>query len=147
MPNKKHLLVLCLFFSLTNLVAQEWLTDFTAAKKLAAVDNKPIILVFQGSDWCAPCIKLDRDIWQSEAFKKYAAQHYVMLLADFPRKKKNALSDAQTAANALLAEAYNPKGNFPLVVVLDAAGKVLGKTGYKKTSPEKYIASLNTFIQ
>ena len=70
-----------------------------------------------------------------------------MLLDDFPRKKKNALSDAQTAANALLAEAYNPKGNFPLVVVLDAAGKVLGKTGYKKTSSEKYIASLNAFIQ
>lgn len=147
MPNKIYLLVLCFFFSITTIVAQEWLTDFTTAKDLAAVDNRPIILVFQGSDWCAPCIKLDRDIWQSEAFKEYAAQHYIMLLADFPRKKKNALSDAQTHANALLADAYNPNGNFPLVLVLDTAGKILGKTGYKKTSPQKYIDLLNSFIQ
>lgn len=133
--------------NMTTATAQEWQTDFTEAKKTAKAESKPIILVFQGSDWCAPCIKLDREIWSTEAFKKYAGEHYVMVQADFPRKKKNTLSEAQTAANSKLAEAYNKNGIFPFVVVLDANGKVLGETSYKKITPEAYIKELNTFTK
>ena len=106
---------------------------------------RPIILVFQGSDWCAPCIKLDREIWSTEVFKKYATENYVMLQADFPRRKKNALPEPQTKANAALAEKYNKQGYFPFVVVLDSNGKVLGESSYKKTTPENYIKELNAF--
>lgn len=145
---KKNILtVLVVLFTICGVTAQEWHTDFAKAKKTATAENKPIILVFQGSDWCAPCIKLDREIWSTEAFKKYAAKNYVMLQADFPRKKKNALSEAQTAVNAKLAETYNKNGIFPFVVVMDATGKVLGETSYKKTTPEAYIKELNTFTK
>ena len=68
-----------------------------------------------------------------------------MLRADFPRKSKNALPKEQQEANAKLAEAYNKNGIFPLVVVLDANGRVLGKTSYKKMSPDEYIALLESF--
>ena len=136
-----------LLLSITAAFAQEWQTDFNNAKKLAGTENKPIILVFQGSDWCAPCIKLDREIWSSDTFKEYASEHYIMLLADFPRRKKNALSEEQAAANAKLAETYNTIGAFPFVVVLDSHGKVLGQTGYKKVSPEEYIKELNSFVK
>lgn len=128
-------------------IAQEWQTDINIAKEIAAKQNKPIILVFQGSDWCAPCIKLDREIWSTEVFKKYAKENYVMLKADFPRKKTNVLPEAQVKANALLAEKYNKQGYFPFVVVLDYNGNVLGESGYKKTSPENYIKELNAFIK
>ena len=60
--------------------AQDWNTDFEKAKSIAKAENKPIILVFQGSDWCAPCIKLDKEIWSSETFKAYAKKHYVMVI-------------------------------------------------------------------
>ncbi|HIB48931.1 MAG TPA: thioredoxin family protein [Flavobacteriaceae bacterium] len=144
---KELVILLILFFTaLPSLVAQEWQTNFEDALEIASEENKPIILVFQGSDWCAPCIKLDREIWSSEVFKKYAADHYVMLQANFPRKKMNALSETQTKANAKLAETYNKQGFFPHVVILDSKGNVLGETGYKKTTPEKYINVLNTYI-
>ena len=42
---------------------------------IASKESKPIILVFQGSDWCAPCIKLDREILSSDTFKKYANEN------------------------------------------------------------------------
>ena len=138
------MLVLMLTFSIS---AQNWVTDFEEAKNLAAVENKPIILVFKGSDWCAPCIKLDHEIWSTDVFRAYAEGHFVMLQADFPRKKKNVLSEAQVSANAALAEKYNQNGIFPLVVVLDSKGDVLGETGYKKLSPEDYISLLNSLIQ
>ena len=70
-----------------------------------------------------------------------------MLRADFPRRKKNALSEIQTKANAKLAETYNKNGVFPFVVVLDQKGNVLGETGYKKTTPKAYIDRLNSFIK
>jgi thioredoxin-related protein len=127
--------------------AQNWQTDFATAKQLAAKEGKPIILVFQGSDWCVPCIKLDREVWSTEAFKKYSAKNYVMLLADFPRKSKNALPETQIKANAQLAEKYNKNGIFPFVVVLDLHGKVLGETSYKKATPENYIKELNSFMK
>ncbi|MDP5082548.1 MAG: thioredoxin family protein [Winogradskyella sp.] len=145
--NKLLIAVIVMLVSITSTIAQEWQTDFATAKDLATKQNKPIILVFQGSDWCAPCIKLDREIWSTETFKKFASTNYIMLQADFPRRTKNSLSESQTAANAKLAERYNKNGIFPFVVVLDSKGKVLGETSYKKTTPEKYIEELNAFIK
>jgi thioredoxin-related protein len=138
---------LVLLINVGTITAQEWQTNISVAKEIAADNNKPIILVFQGSDWCAPCIKLDRQIWSTDIFKKYAKGNFVMLQADFPKRKKNALSKSQADKNAKLAEKYNKNGIFPFVVVLNANGKVLGETGYKKTTPENYIKELNAFIK
>lgn len=143
--NKGILLSMLIFMNLSFGFAQDWQTDIVKAKEIAASENKAIILVFQGLDWCAPCIKLDREIWSTDTFKNYAKEHYVMLQANFPRKSKNALSEEQKQANADLAEIYNKRGIFPFVVVLDSKGKVLGETGYKKTSPKEYIDELNAF--
>ncbi|MFT6370398.1 MAG: thioredoxin-related protein [Maribacter sp.] len=133
------------FFSLSGM-SQDWETSFETAKATAKKIQVPIILVFQGSDWCAPCIKLDREVWSTPVFQKYAADNYVMLQADFPRKKTNQLSKEQTTANKLLAEKYNQKGIFPLVVVLNADGKELGQTSYKRIAPEAYIKELNSYL-
>jgi len=139
--------LIVMIVSINTIIAQEWQTEINFAKEIATKESKPIILVFQGSDWCGPCIKLDREIWSTDTFKKYAKEHYVMLKADFPRRKKNKLSEKQTKANALLAEKYNKQGFFPFVVVLDSSGKVLGESSYKKTTPENYIKELNAFTK
>jgi thioredoxin-related protein len=142
---KKIASTLIIFMFALTLSAQEWQTDLEAAKGLAKDQNKEILLVFQGSDWCAPCIKLDREIWTSDKFKAYSKDHFILVKADFPRRKKNQLETAQQEKNDKLAEKYNPKGYFPLVVVMDKEGHVLGKTGYKKVTPEEYIEILNSF--
>lgn len=141
----RKLLFVCLLYVPMALCAQEWNDDFKDAMAIAQQENKPIILVFSGSDWCAPCIKLDRDIWQSEEFKAYSKQNYVLYRADFPRKKENKLKDQLIQQNKELADRYNSKGYFPLVLVLDKNGKILGETGYKKTTPKSYISLFNSF--
>ncbi|EDP71754.1 hypothetical protein FBALC1_04682 [Flavobacteriales bacterium ALC-1] len=139
-------LIICLAFLLPLCCfAQEWNTDFETAKSIAKEKNKTIVLVFQGSDWCAPCMKLDKEIFQSEEFKSHATSNYVMLKADFPRRKKNALSKELQEHNEKLAEAYNKNGYFPYVVVLNYKGDVLGEVGYKKASPASYIELLESF--
>ena len=135
---RKLLLLFALAIS-NFVVSQEWQTNFEEAKKIATEQDKNVVIVFSGSDWCAPCIKLDKNIWQSEAFKKEAKEEWVLVKANFPRKKANELPKEQTEHNRKLAEKYNVEGSFPLVVVLDKNGKVLGKMGFKNVSPEEYI--------
>ncbi|MDA3839243.1 MAG: FAD:protein FMN transferase, partial [Candidatus Delongbacteria bacterium] len=120
--------------------------DYDTAVKQAAKENKPVILVIQGSDWCTPCIKLDKNIWSSEEFISYSKEHLILLQADFPRKKKNKLSKDQQEKNNKLFEKYNTSESVPFVVVLNSDGKVLGTTGYKDISPSEYIKLLNSFI-
>ena len=136
------IIVSLLFLFPFTLFSQEWLTSFEDAKKEALSQNKKIVLVFQGSDWCAPCIKLDKEIWSTEEFQKLSKEHFVMLLADFPRKKANQPSEKLRQQNNALAEKYNSQGFFPLAVVLDYKGKVLGKMGYEKISPNDYFEKL-----
>ena len=135
---------LFLIFSL-SLSAQNWVTDFETAKTKAEQENKQILLVFSGSDWCAPCIKLDKNIWQTNTFQDYAETHLILLRADFPRRRKNQLSEQQQKHNNNLAEQYNPNGYFPLVVLLNADGTILNKLGYKALEPQAYINEINTY--
>ncbi|MFC2109633.1 thioredoxin family protein [Bacteroidota bacterium] len=141
MKLKITLFFICLSFTI---YAQDWQINMDTAANIAKEHNKKIVLVFQGSDWCAPCIKLDKKIWSTELFKNYAKDNFVMVKADFPRRKKNKLSEELTKQNGLLFEKYNRNGIFPFVVVLDADKKVLKTTGYKqKMNVREYIDHLN----
>jgi thioredoxin-related protein len=87
---RPSILLIAALISSGKVLAQEWQYDWNSALNIAAKEDKPIVLVFQGSDWCSLCIRLDREVWSTEWFSKYAKSHYVMLSADFPRKKANA---------------------------------------------------------
>ncbi len=142
----KRLIIVLLIFPASFMAgAQDWYTNFESAKEKATSEDKLILMVFQGSDWCAPCIKLSREVWETEAFRQYAADHFIMVQVDFPRRKQNALPEDQQTHNAMLAERYNQNGIFPLVVILTPTGKVIGETGYMNYSPDKYIDHLNSF--
>ena len=138
----KHFLLIVFILSLNTarLSAQDWRTDWDIAGVEAEQANKKLILVFSGSDWCIPCIKLEKEIWESLSFTQYAEQYYVLFRADFPKRKKNKLPEKIQKLNDRLASEYNSKGYFPLVVVLDTKGKVKGQLGYEKLTPEAYIA-------
>ena len=138
----KHFLLIVFILSLNTarLSAQDWRTDWDIARVEAEQANKKLILVFSGSDWCIPCIKLEKEIWESSSFTQYAEQYYVLFRADFPKRKKNKLPEMIQKLNDRLASKYNSKGYFPLVVVLDAKGKFKGQLGYEKLTPEAYIA-------
>ncbi|UOB16757.1 thioredoxin family protein [Abyssalbus ytuae] len=136
--------LLCMLFSITTF-SQVWEKDFQSAQDLASKENKHIILVFSGSDWCAPCIRLDKKVWQSKDFRDYAANHWVLYKADFPRKKANQLPEDITRKNKELADKYNPQGMLPLVFILNKDGEVIGKTGFKNISAKEYVEVLKAF--
>ncbi|WP_299242337.1 thioredoxin family protein [uncultured Aquimarina sp.] len=138
------ILVFMFVFSSTA-YAQDWKYDFDEAKTLAKEKDQNIVLLFTGSDWCPPCIKLERKIFSDPEFNKFADQNFVWVKADFPKRKKNKLSEIQQQKNMELAERYNKKMVFPVILVIDKEGKVLGATGYRKMSAKRYIELLTTF--
>jgi thioredoxin-related protein len=140
---KKRWVFIALFM-VTFGYSQNWKTNFEEAKKEASDQNKKILLVFSGSDWCAPCIKLDNVVWKSEAFKSESEKNWVIYKADFPKKKANQLSPELTECNNKLAEKYNKNGSFPLVILLDKTGKVIGMTGFKNVSASEYIQLIHS---
>lgn len=139
--NKLTLLILCMFGTLNY--AQSWQTNFENAKAQAIKENKNILLVFSGSDWCAPCMKLDKIVWKSPEFQEESEKNWIIYKADFPKKKANQLPIELAAENKKIAEKYNKEGSFPLVVLLDKNGKVLGITGFKNVSAANYIKTIH----
>ncbi len=127
--------------------SQDWKTNFDIVKSEAVTQNKNILLVFSGSDWCAPCIKLEKIIFESAEFKEFAATNLILARADFPRKKQNQLDPEVKKQNEELSEKYNIDGIFPLVILLNNKGEVLGTTSYKNVSPKEYIQLLNSFFK
>jgi thioredoxin-related protein len=131
-----------LFFSAPN-----WEKDFSKAVGMAREQNKYIVLNFSGSDWCIPCIRMHKDIFDSPEFTAYAADNLILVNADYPRLKKNQLSKEQSKLNDQLAESYNPEGTFPLTLLLDKNGKVVKKwEGNPEMKPAVFVNAIKTII-
>jgi thioredoxin-related protein len=124
-----------------------WETDIDAAKREATQQHKHILLSFSGSDWCGPCIRLHKEIFNSPSFTQFAEKDLVLVNADFPRLKKNQLTKSLQHQNDLLADKYNPKGAFPFTLLIDADGKVL-KTwdGLPKETPEEFVNEIDAAL-
>ena len=81
------LLLLCSFLPSPD----GWTSDFDEARALATKHEKLILLNFSGSDWCLPCMRLRKDVFETQEFRAYASENLVLVNADFPRQKKNKL--------------------------------------------------------
>lgn len=119
---KNFLVLLCCIALLSFTV---WETDFEKARQLAKEKHTLILLNFSGSDWCGPCIRMRKEIFESPAFSSMADASLVLVNADFPRNKKNKLSEQAKKQNELLADKYNPEGKFPFTLLINPDGKII----------------------
>lgn len=116
-----------------------WQSNFEEAKQVANEEDKKILMVFSGSDWCAPCMKLKKKILSTEEFQAFEKENLVVLYLDFPKRKKNRLSKELTSHNEALAEQYNRSGSFPSILLMDSSGKIIKNLRYEGQSPKDFI--------
>ncbi|HEV8083150.1 MAG TPA: thioredoxin family protein [Chitinophagaceae bacterium] len=112
-------------FSFIIMSFNVWQQDFETAKQVAKEKHELILLNFSGSDWCGPCMRMKKEIFENDKFLKMADNSLVLLNADFPRNKKNQLHKNVQKQNDALADKYNAEGKFPFTLLLDEDGKIL----------------------
>jgi len=133
---KQLLLITLCFIGMSFTV---WQPDFETAKQQAFKKHQLILLNFSGSDWCGPCIRMRKEIFESTSFSAMADTSLVLVNADFPRNKKNQLSNTLQKQNETLADKYNPEGKFPFTVLIDANGRLIKSwDGLPKEDAEQF---------
>ena len=138
---KLAMFVFALSLGLSVFASSGWMTDMDKAMKLSEKTGKPILADFSGSDWCGWCVKLDKEVFSKKAFKDFAKDNLILVLLDFPSKKR--ISSKLKKQNAALAKKYKVRG-YPTVLLLDSKGKVIVKTGYRRGGPQGYISFLKS---
>ncbi len=118
----------------------EWQTDYEQALATAKASNKCVLIDFNGSDWCGPCIEMKKVVFSKPAFTNYANKNLVLLDIDYPQKK--VLPEKLTKQNKRLEKQYGiDRSGYPTVVLLDPNGKKLGQLeGYGGETPADVIA-------
>ena len=143
----QHLIYLISLSFCLSSAGSSWHTHYPSARSLAKETNKPILMVFSGSDWCRPCIMMEKEIFETESFMQYADSNMVLLKVDFPRRKKNLLTESQQTHNDALAAKYNPQGSFPKVVLLSQHGEVVAQTDYLAGGVNSLIQFLDPHLE
>src|SRR3977135_4539202 len=122
---KKIFSILALIIALTATVAfaAEWRTDYDKALAAAKASNKYVLLDFNGSDWCGPCIEMKKVGFSKPAFLAYANTNLVLIDVLFHSKKNP--PESVTKQNERLARQYDiERSGYPPIVLLDPSGKV-----------------------
>lgn len=116
----------------------EWLTDYEAAVEASRETERPILMNFTGSDWCAPCIQMKNDVFSKEAFHEYAEENLVLLELDFPQNTPQ--EPEVKEQNQELAQDFGLRA-FPTYVLLDEEGEEVDRTeGYMPGGPDAFLA-------
>jgi len=139
-------LLLCLALGLASLQASDiWSTDYEASIAQAAASKKAILLEFTGSDWCPPCMKQNKDVFEQSAFEDYAKDKLVLVKLDFPRRKEQ--DPALKERNQKLSTQYGVEG-FPTIILLSPEGKELSRqVGYGGGGVTGFIDWANKNLQ
>ncbi len=124
---KKIHSLFCILFALEFSAQETTAISYSQVLEKAKTEQKKVLLFFSGSDWCAPCVKFKKHFIDTEEFKTFASNSLAVYNADFPRLKKNQLTKDIIATNEQLAEKYNAKGYFPMILLLNANGDILHK--------------------
>jgi thiol-disulfide isomerase/thioredoxin len=102
-----------------------------------------LLVDFTGSDWCGYCIRLRKEVFDTEEFKTEAVKQFILVEVDYP--KRTVLPDELKKQNIKLIRQYKVRA-FPTILVMDADGEVIAHTGYRRNGPEEYVTHLAEFV-
>ena len=107
----------------------KWQESYEAAKSLATLQNKPILIYFYQSDTCALCKLMEKHFFETDKFKKIAKENFILFKANFPGRLTDAVTPEQKIVNDMLKVKFRPKNqhkSFPAIVIINNKEKKLG---------------------
>ena len=128
-----------------------WLTNIDQAIAQSMETEKPIMLVFTGSDWCGWGKRLVKEVFDQKEFKDWAKNKIIPVELDFPRRTK--LDENLVTQNRQLQRLFAVQG-YPTIWLVrpqyQEENKVnfekLGKTGYVRGGVSNWIQSAEQYL-
>ena len=118
-----------------------WETDWSKALEKAGKSGQPVLVDFTGSDWCPGCIYLRKNIFDTDAFAKYAEDNNFMLVElDFPRTEGK-MPPEQLKFHEELMRRYGISV-FPSVLMMEGNGAPYAKIVGPSRTVEEYLKKL-----
>ena len=149
---KKIAITLFLVLGSFTIQAQEltWQTDMNKAMEISKKSKKPLFLFFTGSDWCGWCMRLQKEVFKTPEFAKWAKENVVLVELDYPRRTPQ-LPEIQKQ-NSELQQTFAVQG-YPTVWFVNASkkdGKInlekIGSTGYLAGGPNAWLTAANQIL-
>ncbi len=113
--------------------------DAKEAIARAVEQDKDIIFLFTGSDWCPPCKRLEKEVLSEKDFLFEVSKHFVLVKLDFPKMTE------QDPGIAKQNQEYQGKfgiGAFPTLVLTDSLLKPFAFAGYEAGGFRNYLGML-----
>lgn len=151
--SKKIVFTLLLVLGSMTIEAQEltWHTDMNKAMEVSKKTKKPLFLFFTGSDWCGWCIRLQKEVFRTPEFTKWAKENVVLVELDFPRQTPQ--KPEIVKQNAELQQTFAVRG-YPTVWFVNGTKKddkinfeQLGSTGYVAGGPIAWLAVADNILK
>lgn len=91
--------------------------DYETAKAEAKKENKDILIVLTGSEWCKPCVKMKKNVFENQEFISYANEHFVIFEVNLGRHWD--MDSKLYKDYAFFKEKYQSNA-LPTLIVLDS---------------------------
>ena len=119
-----------------------WHAAYDPAAELARATGRDLLVDFTGSDWCAPCEKLEAEVLSTDAFRAAVDGDFVLVRLDFPRAPAAMDRVPDRERNEALRVAHFVN-DFPTLLLVDptlgdgdGVGGVFGRFGYLAGGPD-----------
>lgn len=110
--------------------------DYIKAKEMAQAYQKPMGILFTGSDWCQYSRKLLDEVLFDKAFAEEVKKEFVFVNIDFPELNPHP-SKRLLEQNYLLKEEFQVK-SFPLLVLVDEGVHEITRLGFSAETSAEY---------
>ena len=108
------------------------------------MSQRPILVLFTGSDWCPWCIKLHKEVLDHSTFRNYAKQELILVYVDSPSGFN--LPPKVKQQHARLEKELGAGGGVPCTILVSPEGVKLGEiSGYRKEN--EYMKELRKILK
>ncbi|MGB6220199.1 VWA domain-containing protein [Haloferula sp.] len=136
--------LLIIFAATTTLRAEEEVyAPYQAALTEAKESDRPLMLLFIGSDWSEASIAFEREILRHESFTTWEAWRIVRLDLDLPR---SGIEAEERKARRRLAVEFSID-SYPCAVFIDAAtGEEIGRLHHEPDGPATWLRNADRIL-
>ncbi len=121
-----------------------WYTDVEQATTQAKISSVPILANFSSSEDGDVSLTLTKEVFDTTAFKQWAAAHVVLLAVEHSPKKGQA-DEVMEKIKAL--ESTYAVQRFPTVVLMTPEGKRIGQLGYVAGGTDAWIQAAEAILK